>query len=119
MVFGENGDLDEAAGAADATACSWASRFGGVEISWVTEKGGPRDPTTQKDAGGTPGSKITAHVLGWVGESGIQQQTGQPEKHLRLSVSRRHLRRPARVEGQLCEGGRALIRKRAQFHAHR
>ena len=24
------------------------------EVSWVTEKGGPRDPTTPKDAGGTP-----------------------------------------------------------------
>src|SRR5260370_35527744 len=58
MVFGENGDLDEAAGAADATACSWASRCGGVEISWVTEKGGPRDPTTQKDAGRTPASQL-------------------------------------------------------------
>jgi hypothetical protein len=27
-----------------------------VEISWFTEKGGPRDPTTPKDAGGTPAS---------------------------------------------------------------
>jgi hypothetical protein len=53
-----NGDLYEAAGAADATACSKISSDGGMErlISWATEKGGPRDPTTQKDAGRDPAS---------------------------------------------------------------
>jgi hypothetical protein len=43
----ENGDLYEAAGAADATACSGISGDGGIErlISWVTEKGGAlREP---------------------------------------------------------------------------
>ena len=34
-----------------------------VEISWVTEIGGLHDPTSTKNAGGTPGSKITALVL--------------------------------------------------------
>jgi hypothetical protein len=34
-------DLYEAAGAADATACSRIGSGGGFEISWVTEKGGP------------------------------------------------------------------------------
>jgi hypothetical protein len=33
-----NSDLDEAAGAADATACLRIGSCGGVEISWVTEK---------------------------------------------------------------------------------
>jgi hypothetical protein len=48
--------LYEAAGAADATACSEISSDGGIErlISWVTEKGDPRDPTTQTDAGRNP-----------------------------------------------------------------
>jgi hypothetical protein len=32
------------------------SSCGGFEISWVTEKGGPCDPTTQNDAGRTPAS---------------------------------------------------------------
>jgi integrase/recombinase XerD len=45
--------LYEAAGAADATACSGAIVRGGFEISWVTGKGGPSDPSTSKDAGRT------------------------------------------------------------------
>ena len=57
-----NRDLYEAAGAADATACSRIGSCGGFEISWVMEKGGPRDPTTQKDAGGTPASQ-RGHIL--------------------------------------------------------
>ena len=51
-------DWYEAAGAADATACSRIGSCGGVEISWVTEKGGPHDPTMQKDAGRTPASQL-------------------------------------------------------------
>jgi hypothetical protein len=31
-----------------------------MEISWITEKGGPCDPTTQKDAGGTPASQLVS-----------------------------------------------------------
>jgi hypothetical protein len=54
--FEFNRDLYEAAGAADASACSRIGSCGGVEINWLTEKGGPRDPTTEKDAGGTPAS---------------------------------------------------------------
>jgi hypothetical protein len=67
--------LYEAAGAADATACSRIGSCGGFEISWVTEKGGPRDPTTEKDAGGTPGSKITPLVLGLVEGSVVRSDS--------------------------------------------
>src|ERR1700758_991084 len=44
---------------ADAAACSKIGRDGGIErLIWITEKGGPRDPTTQQDAGGNPASQL-------------------------------------------------------------
>ena len=57
---------NEAAGAADAAA--WvmsAVLIFSSDNLWVTRRC-PCDPSTQNDAGGTPGSKITALVLGLV-----------------------------------------------------
>ncbi|MFN7920196.1 MAG: hypothetical protein U0Q16_08870 [Bryobacteraceae bacterium] len=50
--------LNEAACAADADASSVGSDQRSAGISWVTRKGGPCDPTTQIDAGGTPASQL-------------------------------------------------------------
>jgi len=49
------GDLHEAAGAADASACSTFEDRGAVqaEIDYGSQ-GGPCDPSTQNDAGGNP-----------------------------------------------------------------
>jgi hypothetical protein len=44
-----------------------------MEISWITEKGGPCDPTTQKDAGGTPASQLVSSYRKAAGNHGRQR----------------------------------------------
>src|SRR5208337_476129 len=51
-------DLDEAAGAADATAYGKPSIIGVTDVVWVTEKGDSCDPSTPDDAGGTSASQL-------------------------------------------------------------
>src|SRR5262249_7575390 len=55
-----NGDLDEAAVAADAAACLYPGRWGGerVEIRLGHRKGGLHDPTSAKNAGRTPATSL-------------------------------------------------------------
>src|SRR5215471_8477932 len=58
--FERNRDLNEAAGAADAAACSTSNRWGGsnVQINYGSQGGHPCDPSSQNDAGRAPASSL-------------------------------------------------------------